>query len=136
MEHCTACGACAEACPQNILRIAGGRHAVIDFTAECTFCGACAEACPEEVFDLKRDPPWEAVASVGEGCFEPRGIACRACEDVCEARALRARPQLGGTAVMTVDEESCTGCGACVPICPANAITIRQPDPHRRSHAA
>lgn len=129
MERCTACGACAEACPQDILRIAGGRHPVIEFTAPCTFCGACAEACPEEVFEPERDPPWEAVAHIGAGCFEPQGIACRACEDACEARALRARPQLGGTAVMTLDPEACTGCGACVSVCPAEAITIQTEAP-------
>ena len=126
MERCTACGACARACPQDIIAIVGGTHPEIAFSAPCTFCGACADACPEDVFDTERDPPWQAVAVVGEGCFEPMGIACRACEDACEARALRARPRLGGTADMTVDAEACTGCGACVPVCPVDAIAVRR----------
>jgi MinD superfamily P-loop ATPase containing an inserted ferredoxin domain len=115
MERCTGCGACAEACPQDILHIRGGTHPEIAFTDACSFCAACAEACPEQVFDLDRDPPWQAVARVGGGCLEANGVSCRACEDACEARALRARPQIGGSAVMVVDEGACTGCGACVP---------------------
>lgn len=136
MERCTACGVCAEACPQDILHIRGGRHPEISFTDACTFCAACAEACPEGVFDLDRDPPWDAVAHVGEACFEPQGVSCRACEDACEARALRARPQLGGTAIMVLDPDACTGCGACVPVCPAGAIEVCRPDPERTPDAA
>lgn len=136
MERCTACGACAEACPQDILRIEGGTHPVIAFTDACTFCAACAESCPEDVFDLDRDPPWTAVAQVGPGCLEPQGVSCRACEDACEARALRARPEVGGTALMTLDPDLCTGCGACVPVCPVDAIEVRPPDPERRTDAA
>ncbi len=136
MERCTACGACARACPQDILHIEGGRRPVLNFTAPCIFCGDCAEACPEDVFDLERDPPLEAVAVIGEGCFEPQGVSCRACEDICEARALRARPMLGGRAEMRVDAAACTGCGACVPICPASAIEIRPSLPEAADDAA
>jgi ferredoxin-type protein NapF len=126
--HCTGCGACADACPEGIVTKGRGGHPVLDFSAACTFCAACAEACDESVFDLERDPPWAAVAIIGEGCFEPRGISCRACEDACDARALRARPLLGGRAEMVVDPEVCTGCGGCVSVCPARAIDIGEPE--------
>ena len=125
---CTGCGACVEACPQGILTRGRGGHPVLDFTAPCTFCAACAEACSEPVFDLARDPPWSAVAVIGEGCFENRGIACRACEDACDADALRARPMLGGRVEMQVDTDLCTGCGGCVPTCPPGVIEIREPE--------
>lgn len=126
MEHCTACGACARACPPQILRVVGGRTVEIDFHVPCTFCGACAEACPEDVFDLTRSEPWEARATVGTGCLEAQGVSCRSCEDICEARALRARPEPGGRARMTVDLDACTGCGGCVPVCPTGAIAVQR----------
>ena len=136
MARCTGCGACADACPQDILHIQGGTHPVIEFTDACTFCGACAESCPEDVFDLDRDPPWKAIARIGEGCLEARGVSCRACEDACEVRALRARPKIGGTAEMMLDPDLCTGCGACVPVCPVDAIAIRLPDAEETPDAA
>lgn len=126
MERCVACGACARSCPQGILRVVGGRTVEIAFHAPCTFCGACAEACPEGVFDTARAEPWSARAVVGAGCLEAHGVACRACEDSCEARALRAKPELGGRARMIVDLDACTGCGGCVAACPTGSIAVQR----------
>jgi ferredoxin-type protein NapF len=126
MEHCTACGACARACPQQILRVVGGRTVEMDFHVPCTFCGLCADACPEEVFEASLVEPWEARAFIGAGCFEAQGVSCRACEDSCEARALRARPEFGGRAQMIVNLDACTGCGGCLPVCPTGAITVQR----------
>lgn len=124
-EHCTGCGACNRACPEGIVSTGRGGHPFLEFTSACTFCGACAEACPEAVFDTGRNPPLAAVAVIGEGCFEPQGISCRACEDACPESALRTRPRLGGTAEVDVDAEACTGCGACVSVCPQNVVEVR-----------
>jgi ferredoxin-type protein NapF len=129
LAHCTACGACARACPQKILRTVGGRTVEVDFHSSCTFCGACAEACPEDVFDLTRPEPWEAKAVIGASCLEVEGVSCRSCEDVCEARALRARLEPGGRARMLVDLDACTGCGGCVPVCPVGAIAVQRARP-------
>lgn len=129
METCTACGACVRACPQQILRVVGGRSVEIEFHAPCTFCAACVEACPEQVFDAARAEPWSARAVVGPGCLEPQGISCRACEDSCGARALRARPEPGGRARMVVNLDACTGCGGCLPACPTGAIDLRRMPP-------
>lgn len=123
-DRCTGCGACADACPQGIVATGRGGHPYLDFSAECTFCGACAEACPEDVFDPAQEPAIAAIARIAPSCFEPQGISCRVCQDVCPEDALRIRPQPGGRATVEVLADTCTGCGACVPVCPASAVEI------------
>jgi ferredoxin-type protein NapF len=121
---CTGCGACADACPEGIVISGRGGVPALAFASPCTFCGACAAACGESVFEPERDPPWSAKASIGPSCLEISGVSCRACEDACDAAALRARPMLGGRARIVVDAEACTGCGACVSVCPTGAVEI------------
>jgi ferredoxin-type protein NapF len=64
------------------------------------------------------------VAVVAGGCLAVRGVACVACADPCEPRALRIRPMLGGRAMPMVESETCTGCGDCLKVCPVGAISL------------
>jgi ferredoxin-type protein NapF len=121
---CDGCGACAPACPEGIVATGRGGHPFVAFTSACTFCAGCAAACDRGVFEPGRTPPWDARARIGAGCLEAAGISCRACEDACDADALRFRPRPGGRTSVEVDAGSCTGCGACVPICPEAAIEV------------
>lgn len=41
--ECVACGACADACPQDAITV--GDVAVID-AGKCVECGACVDECP------------------------------------------------------------------------------------------
>ena len=120
---CDGCGACARTCPEGIVAIGRGGHPFVDFSTACTFCGDCARACTRGVFVSDRTLPWTARAAVGDGCFEAHGISCRACEDVCDLNALAFRPLPGGRATVLVDD-ACTGCGACVSVCPPHAIEV------------
>lgn len=122
---CTSCGACLAVCPQTILRFDGRRQPEIDFSrGECTFCGRCAEACPEPLFD-RTAPPFRHVALIGEACFAARGVVCQSCGDACPETAIRFRPRRGGPALPALDADRCTGCGACIAACPAEAIGVR-----------
>lgn len=123
---CTACGACATACPQHIITPDADGRPAIAFSSECTFCGACAEACPEPVFDLAA-PAFGHVAAIGAQCFAARGIVCQSCGDACPEAAIRFRPRLGGPALPEIASDRCTGCGACIAACPAAAIATRVP---------
>jgi ferredoxin-type protein NapF len=38
--------------------------------------------------------------------------------------AIRFSPRLGGAACPVILAEQCTGCGDCVTVCPASAITL------------
>ncbi|MBN9453547.1 MAG: ferredoxin-type protein NapF [Bosea sp.] len=121
---CTGCGACVPACPQHIIALDAGGRPILNFAvSECSFCGACAETCPEPVFD-RLLPAFEHVATVGSDCFAGRGIVCQSCGDACPESAIRFRPRLGGPALPEIAGDRCTGCGACIPACPAQAIAI------------
>lgn len=62
--------------------------------------------------------------SIGKGCLANRGVSCRCCEDACEVRAIRFRPRAGGVSLPRLDAATCTGCGACLSACPADAFQV------------
>ncbi|MDO8958991.1 MAG: 4Fe-4S dicluster domain-containing protein [Rhodocyclaceae bacterium] len=65
------------------------------------------------------------LAVVGITCIAfAQGVFCRSCGDACAAAAIRFSPRLGGAACPIILAEQCTGCGDCVSVCPASAITL------------
>lgn len=125
LAACTRCNACVQACPQGILSLVRG-YPEIDFSrGECTFCGKCREACtPAALRAETGQPPWRLRATVAAQCLAHRDVVCRSCGDACGEAAIRFSPRLGGAALPQILEERCTGCGACVPACPAGAVTM------------
>lgn len=122
LAACTGCGACVERCPAAIVSLVDGLPA-LDFAAgECTFCGACAESCPEPVFSDGAAGHFDHVAAISASCLPFRGVDCQACRDACPAAAIRFRPVRGGPFVPELDAEACTGCGACIAVCPVGAV--------------
>ena len=127
--HCSSCSACISACPEAILRAGPAGTPVIDFaTNACTFCRACADACSEDVFDLTARP-WSVVAQIQPACLLNQGVSCRTCTDACEVSAMRFKLRAGSMGQVDVDADTCTGCGACVGMCPVNAIAIVEQHP-------
>jgi ferredoxin-type protein NapF len=78
------------------------------------FLGGSRRADPEEPHRL----------AIGGLCLARSGVSCMACRDECEAGAIRFRPRLGGPFIPEIDENLCTGCGNCVPVCPSSAIEL------------
>jgi len=122
-SRCTRCDACVRACPERVLlRDADGLPRFDPALGECTFCGDCVRACVPVALDASVSPPWELRAQVAEDCLSAHGIVCSSCREACPESAIQVPPGARGAA--RVDPERCTGCGACVGLCPAAAISL------------
>ncbi|WP_434051479.1 MAG: ferredoxin-type protein NapF [Roseibium sp.] len=136
-EYCKGCGACVEACPEQIIVAGTGNFPVLDFTkGACTFCGACVDACPSGAFSRDVYSQWSLKAVITDTCLSLQGISCRACEDACEPAAIRFRLAIGGKSEPLIDPHQCTGCGACAYHCPAAAVTFKRTEPNKEEDPA
>lgn len=124
VDACTACDACISACPEHVLIAGEGGYPHFDPShGECVFCRQCVDACESGALDGARDQPWAIKADIADTCLARNGVTCFSCRDACGEAAIRFRPALGG-AHPDLDAALCTGCGACVGICPVSAITL------------
>jgi len=122
---CTACNGCIDACPEHILRAdAAGKPIVVFDGGECTFCGKCAEACGASVFDPHRAQPWTLKAELQPGCLQDHGISCQLCRDNCPVSAIRVDLDKRPFGRLKIDTDTCTGCGACLGVCPQEALKM------------
>lgn len=126
--YCQRCDDCINACEEAVLRTGDGGFPTVDFSlGACTFCTACAAACQHGALDANRPSPWALQARLDDDCVSARGVTCRSCGDACDTHAIRFLLQVGGRAIPQFDASACTGCGACVSVCPTAAISIGEP---------
>jgi ferredoxin-type protein NapF len=64
--------------------------------------------------------------TISEACLARAGVVCEACGDACPECAIRFALRRGGPPLPSLDQDRCTGCGACVPICPVGAISLTE----------
>lgn len=126
LKSCTGCGRCQDVCPTQIISIASARP-FIDFAiGECTFCGECARACPEPVFSDLPQSRFAHAVGINDRCLARNGVECQFCRDACPEQAIHFRPRIGGPFLPEVNQTACTGCGACIGVCPVRAIDLVQ----------
>ena len=130
-ERCTRCDDCVAACPASIITRGSGGFPEVDFGhGGCDFCGKCVAACQAGALragPADRFAAWSHRAVVGPRCLSAQGVVCRACGDHCAAQAIRFRLATAGRSFAQVDLAHCTGCGACVGVCPAGAVSMQVP---------
>ncbi len=103
-EECVACGACAEICPTDHIKVQreGSSYRIWDREFELSLCEVVADSCR----------------------------ACGACEAACPWSIPRVVLRKGAAAAAWIDPEICKACGVCLAACPADSI--RQPRDLRR----
>lgn len=124
VDACTGCDACVAVCPEQVLRRGEAGHPVFDPSlGACVFCRRCVEACESGALADDAAGPWTIRAEVASSCLTLNGVTCFSCRDACGEAAIRFRPALGG-ARAELDASRCTGCGACIGVCPVSAIAL------------
>ena len=125
---CSRCNACQPVCEAQLIQIGSGGFPELDFgRAGCSFCGACALACPAGALhkDVSSQAPWTLQAHLAPGCLALQGVVCRSCGEQCEVDAIRFKLHRNGVAQPQIDAGVCTGCGACIGVCPTHALKLR-----------
>lgn len=69
-------------------------------------------------------PPESAVPRIEAACIARQGVFCRSCGERCDPGAIRFRPMIGRPPIPEIDAAACTGCGACVDVCPTHAVSL------------
>lgn len=92
--------------------------------------GALLSAKPATAIPAAAEPsPIEAssrprIVAFAEHCLAFQNVVCRCCGESCTAAAIRFSPRLGAAAEPVLNPDLCTGCGACLPVCPTAALSL------------
>jgi ferredoxin-type protein NapF len=128
LNRCSRCDACGDACSAGIIVRGSGGYPEVDFMrGGCTHCGDCLAACSAQALK-QRNVAWSLHPSLAAACLSRHGVVCRSCADACSTHAIRFGLAPGGVANPYVLSDACTGCGACVSVCPVSAIAMHAGD--------
>ena len=72
------------------------------------------------------EPSPDAIVKISQVCLASNGVSCLVCEELCDENAIRFRPVEGHPAIPVIIEDSCTGCGDCLGVCPVDAIDMKE----------
>ena len=136
VTRCDQCAECVAACPSHLIEATNDGLPFMNFLkGECDFCTACARACGTGALAWRDDPKqpvWNLAASIEIECITYQGVVCRSCGEQCETAAIRFEPVVGRGLMPRIEVARCTGCGACVSVCPVKAIRMGPAENGRR----
>ncbi len=119
---CMGFGTCERECPFDAIHVING-IAVVDQDA-CKSCEKCVKVCPQNIISMEqykrpyivqcdsRAKGKEVMSACKVGC-----ISCHLCEKACEFDAVHVVDNIA-----YIDQDKCTGCGACAEKCPKKII--------------
>lgn len=136
VDKCTQCASCIDICETKIINKDPQGYPYIDFSrGECTFCNQCIESCEVELFipteSREQTTPWQGNFTINEKCLATNNIYCQSCRDVCETQAIqfsyinKATQKMNTIPTPELNLTDCSQCGACVEVCPQNAISLK-----------
>ncbi|MFV0449210.1 MAG: ferredoxin-type protein NapF [Vibrio sp.] len=124
-DECTRCGKCVSVCETSVIINGDGGFPTVDFSrGECTFCYQCADVCPEPIFLPQSSSPWQIKADIKKNCLAYQNVECRSCGEICDTMAIQFKLQLNRVAQPVINIDDCSGCGACVSVCPTASIHV------------
>lgn len=125
LAGCQQCNACIDICENKIIKRDQRGYPFVDFDhAECSFCMKCVDICNEPIFDKKHgNKPWQGEFAINESCLAKNHIYCQSCKDVCQSKAIQFN-YLTSIPQPALSNEACNQCGACVSVCPQDAISF------------
>lgn len=122
---CTQCGDCITACEENVIIKGDGGFPEINFDiGECTFCQKCVNSCKETLFNSFDSKPWQLNIEISSDCLTTKQTHCQICQDSCETEAIVFQYLHASVPQPNITLADCTGCGACVSVCPESAIKL------------
>lgn len=124
IDLCSRCGDCLNACPEQIIIAGDGGFPELSFSSDgCTGCAECIDACKPSAL-VRGVSVWPVGEwSVSDQCLPQKGVSCQSCKDACDEQAIQF-PMTQATPVPSLQPDLCTACGACVSVCPTDAISI------------
>jgi ferredoxin-type protein NapF len=128
IDNCTQCGDCVTNCEEKIIVKGDGGFPEIDFSqGECTFCQKCIDVCKQPLFVDKRaesKTAWQLDIKIKSNCLAMNNVVCQSCQDCCEPEAISFAYILSKTPQPQIALDKCNGCGACISVCPQEAIEL------------